>query len=37
VQSIAGHADLDVTLTTYAHANLDSMPEALDKIDWDIE
>ena len=34
VQAIARHADLDVTLTIYAHTNLDSMREAVDKIEW---
>jgi integrase len=34
VQAIARHADLDVTLSIYAHANLDVMREALDKIAW---
>jgi integrase len=37
VHVIARHADLDVTLAIYAHTNLDTMREALDKIDWDIE
>ena len=36
VQAIARHADLDVTLSIYAHTNLDAMREALDKIDWEI-
>ena len=31
-----GHADLDVTLSIYAHTNLDAMREALDAIDWEI-
>ncbi|HEV7453479.1 MAG TPA: tyrosine-type recombinase/integrase [Pseudonocardiaceae bacterium] len=35
VQAIARHADLDVTMRIYAHTNLDTMREALDKIDWD--
>jgi len=34
VQAIAQHADLDVTMRIYAHTNLDSMREAVDKIDW---
>jgi integrase len=34
VQAIARHADLDVTMRIYAHTNLDSMREAVDKIDW---
>jgi integrase len=37
VQAIARHADLDVTMTIYAHTNLDAMREALDKIDWEAE
>jgi integrase len=37
VQAIALHADLDVTMKIYAHTNLDTMREALDKIDWDAE
>lgn len=36
VQAIARHADLDITLSIYAHTNLDSMREALDKIEWDV-
>jgi integrase len=36
VQAIARHADLDVTLSIYAHTNLDAMREALDKIEWEI-
>jgi hypothetical protein len=36
VQAIARHADLDVTLSIYAHADLDAMREALDKIEWEI-
>lgn len=35
VQAIARHADLDVTLTIYAHTNLDAMREALDSIEWE--
>lgn len=36
----AGHAyggatDLDVTLSIYAHINLDAMREALDAIEWE--
>ncbi len=34
VQAIARHADLDVTMKIYAHTNLDTMREAVDKIDW---
>jgi integrase len=34
VQAIARHADVDVTMRIYAHTNLDSMREAVDKIDW---
>ena len=34
VQAIARHADLDVIMRIYAHTNLDSMREAVDKIDW---
>jgi integrase len=37
VQAIARHADLDVTMEIYAHTNLDTMREALDKIDWGAE
>ena len=37
VQAIARHADLDVTMRIYPHTNLDTMREALDKIDWDAE
>jgi integrase len=37
VQAIARHADLDVTMKIYAHTNLDTMREALDKIDWGAE
>lgn len=37
VQAIARHADLEITLSIYAHANLDAMREALDKIDWEAE
>jgi integrase len=36
VQAIARHADLDVTLSIYAHTNLDAMREALDRIDWEV-
>jgi hypothetical protein len=28
---------LDVTMRIYAHTNLDTMREALDKIDWGAE
>jgi integrase len=37
VQAIARHADLDVTMRIYAHTNLDTMREALDRIDWGAE
>lgn len=37
VQAIARHADLDVTMRIYAHTNLDTMREALEKIDWGAE
>ena len=37
VQAIARHADLEVTMKIYAHTNLDTMRQALDKIDWDAE
>ncbi len=37
VQAIARHADLDVTMKIYAHTNLDTMRQALDNIDWDVE
>ena len=36
-QAIARHADLEITLSIYAHTNLDAMREALDKIDWETE
>ena len=36
VQAIARHADLDVTLSIYAHTNLDAMRTALDSIDWEV-
>ena len=36
VQVIARHADLDVTLSIYAHTNLDAMRAALDRIDWEV-
>ena len=35
VQRIARHADFDVTLSIYAHTDLDAMREALDSIEWD--
>lgn len=35
VQAIARHADLGVTLTIYAHTNLDAMRDALDSIEWE--
>jgi integrase len=35
VQAIARHADIDVTMSIYAHTNLDAMRDALDKIDWE--
>jgi integrase len=34
VQAIARHADIDVTMTIYAHTNLDVMRQALDAIEW---
>ena len=34
VQAIARHADIDVTMTIYAHTNLDAMRQALDAIEW---
>ena len=37
VQAIARHADLEITMRIYAHTNLDTMREALDKIDWNAE
>lgn len=37
VQAIARHADIDVTMTIYAHTNLDAMRQALDAIDWESE
>jgi integrase len=33
VQAIAGHADVDVTMRIYAHANLDAMRDAMDRLD----
>jgi integrase len=35
VQAIARHADVDITLSIYAHTNLDAMREALDRVEWD--
>ncbi|ALE82243.1 tyrosine-type recombinase/integrase [Pseudonocardia sp. HH130629-09] len=35
VQAIARHADIDVTMTIYAHTNLDEMRQALDAIEWE--
>lgn len=35
VQAIARHADIDVTMTIYAHTNLDAMRQALDAIEWE--
>ncbi len=35
VQAIARHADIDVTMTIYAHTNMDAMRQALDAIDWE--
>lgn len=35
VKAIARHADIDVTMSIYAHTNLDAMREALDKIEWE--
>jgi integrase len=35
VQAIARHADLDMTMSIYAHTNLDQMRAALDKIEWE--
>lgn len=37
VQAIARHANLEITMKIYAHTNLDTMREALDKIDWGAE
>ena len=37
VQAIARHADLEITLSIYAHTNLDAMRTALDRIDWDAQ
>ena len=34
VQADRTARDLDVTMRIYAHTNLDSMREAVDKIDW---
>ena len=33
VQAIARHADIDVTMKVYAHANLDAMRDAMDRLD----
>ena len=33
VQAIARHADVKITLKIYAHANLNAMRQALDKVD----
>lgn len=35
VQAIARHADIDVTMTIYAHTNMDEMRQALDAIEWE--
>jgi integrase len=35
VQAIARHADIDVTMTIYAHTNMDEMCQALDAIEWE--
>lgn len=35
VQAIARHADVDITLSIYAHTNLDAMREAVDSIEWE--
>ncbi len=35
VQAIARHADVDITMTIYAHTNLDEMRQALDSIEWE--
>ncbi|MDP8931728.1 MAG: site-specific integrase [Actinomycetota bacterium] len=35
VQAIARHADIDVTMTIYAHTDLAAMREALAQIDWE--
>jgi integrase len=37
VQAIARHADLEITLSIYAHTNLAAMREALDRIEWEVE
>jgi hypothetical protein len=37
VQAITRNAGLDVTMRIYAHTNLDTMREALDKIDLGAE
>jgi hypothetical protein len=37
VKAIARHADIDVTMSIYAHTDLDAMRETLDKIDWEDE
>jgi hypothetical protein len=36
VQAIARHAHLEVTMKIYAHANLDTMRQAVDQIDWGV-
>jgi len=35
VQAIARHAHIDVTMSIYAHTNLDAMRQALDAIEWE--
>lgn len=35
MQAIARHADVDVTMTIYAHTDLDEMRQALDAIEWE--
>ena len=35
VQAIARHADIDVTLTIYAHTNLDAMPKRPTPSSWE--
>ena len=34
MQAIARHADIDVTMTIYAHTDLDAMRQALHAIEW---
>lgn len=35
VQVITRHAGIDLTMTIYAHTNMDEMRQALDAIEWE--